>query len=607
MSTSTLLAEEFDALRRIGDEVAARHPDLGRFVDLRSNDPDVRQLLGGMALVASDFRARVRAELPILGQSILRTLFPQELRPTPSMAVVEFDLRGADPNGIRIVPRGTSFRTSAVPTDPARSRGDAATDAETHWRTTSTVRMPPLELRGTRRTPDGRGTTFELEFTCPGRLAPADALPTRLRLFVQADAEETRALVRAALLDPEVAVEVTLRDADGVDRVGGRAAGVIERVGLDTANRNDRAEDATGLLPWPAVADEGLRLLYELAVFPAKFGFVDLDLEATGVLSDPAREIEGIRIRIEGVAWPSHAHSATLRPFCAVAVNLLDCDARPIDLRHPRLDLPVSPEHADSGRLEVFSIESVVAAGDARFEIPSADRWLHPTGATEPSDRGDETSARYLHVLGVGADGSRHARLRFLGDRRRVPGQALAVRVLCADRRLSETLGAGLQSMSIRGLPTRIDGRFVSSVSPFHPPRGAADALWRLLGLIGTAGGRRIDAAQVREELRLAVPLPEEHRRSAALRKAIRAVETVWSDRIVGRTWRRCEDVRFDLDPEHLDGPGDLALFADVLDAWARCVGRLGRVQYTTVRDLRLDQSHRFGPDGPIRSGGGDS
>ncbi len=599
MIESTLLAEEFDALRRSGDEVAARHPDLARFLELRSNDPDVRQLLGGMALVAAEFRSRVRAELPITSQSILRTLFPQELRPTPSMVVVEFDPRGAAAGGMRILPRGSFFRTPKPRTSPGGSR-DHGPAADIHWRTAMSLEIPPLEFRGTRRTADGRGTTVHLEFAAARRRVASEAIPDRLRLFVQADTEETRALVRAALLDPEVAVSVEVLGADGESWAGARVLGAIGRVGLDTANTTERPEDGTGLLPWPVMADEGLRLLYELGVFPAKFGFVELDLVRTGVLADPDREVEGVRIRIEGVAWPEHAQAATLRPFCTVAVNLQRCDARPIDLRTARLDPPLTPDRPNAEQAEVFSIESVVAAADDRFEVPSADRRLHPPASAGSGFEDSEAAPRYLHVLTAGMDGLHRSRLRFLGDRRRVPGQALSVRVLSVDRRLPETIGAGTQAMEIHGLPWPAEGRFVSSISPYHPPRGAADALWRLLGLIGTAGSRRIDAEQIREELRLAVPLPEGHRRATALREAIQAVETVWSDRIIGRAWRRCEDVRFDIDREHLDGPGDLALFADVLDRWARCVGRLGRVQHTTVRDVRLDRSYRYGPRGAL-------
>lgn len=607
MTLHRRLIEEFETIRRIGDEVAQRHPDLARFVDLESNDPDVRQLLGGLALVAANFRERVREEIPLTSQSLLRVLHPQELRPTPSMTVVEFVPRRGVLGTARTIPRGLEMRSESAVL-PASTVGRSTRSGESveiscGWRTTASVEIAPIELRAARRTPDGRGATLDLEFAAFAGGGVSGVLPRRLRLFVRADTEETRAAVRAALLDPAVLVEASLLGEDGEVVAACAAEGAVDPVGLDTANRVVE-EDRTHLLPWPSRCDEGLRLLFELAVFPAKFGFVEVDLDRLGVHRDPDLEIEGLRLRLRGISWPVGADTATVRPFCTVAVNLFECSARRVDLREPPLDLPLTPGVDHPGYAEVFEVVRVSAAADEHLEIPPVDAWLQASREDGMRIRGVEDEHRYMTVRSrrISDDGYA-ARLRLIGDRRRVPGEALDVRMLCTNGRAPEHLGIHRNGISFTGLPTTVAASCVAPVSPAFPTRGDGDALWRLLGLVGTAGDRRIDRRQLLEELRLAIPLPENHRRSEAIRRSVRGATSVWTDRVVDRAWRRCEEVRIDLDPGELEGDGDFALVADVLDAWARAVGPLNRVHRVVVRDVRSDQSRDYAEDGRIRAG----
>jgi len=605
MNLHRLLSDEFEIIRRLGDEVAERHPDLARFVDLQSNDPDVRQLLGGLALVAANFRERVREEVPRSSQSLLRTLFPQELRPTPSMTVVELSPRRGVLGTVRTIERGLRFRSAPSPIPesalPESFRSGQSVAVECGWQTTAAVEIAPIELRRQPRTPDGRGVAVGLEFASFAGGGVSQVLPRRLRLFVKADTEEARAAVRAALLDPTVNAIADLVGESGATIASFSARGAVRPVGLETANGVEREGARTNLLPWPSRCDEGLRLLFELAVLPAKFGFVDVDLEALGVHGDPARETAGLRLRLEGVAWPVGGETATLRPFCTVAVNLFECSARRVDLREPQLDLPLRPS-VDNPVAEVFSVERVSASADETLEIPPMDAWLQASREEERRIRGIDTEHRYMLVLGHRPSGGGiQARLRLLGDRRQVPGEALEVRLLCTDGPVPELLGAERVDAGFVGLPTTVEAARVAPISPAFPARGAADALWRLLGLVGTAGERRIDRTQLLEELRFAVTLPENHRRAMALRRSIRAVSARWVDRIVDRAWRRCEEVAIDLDPRELEGGGDLALVADVLNAWARAVGPVNHVHRVVVKDLRTDQSRDYGDDGRLR------
>jgi type VI secretion system protein ImpG len=73
----------------------------------------VERLLEGFAFLAARVQLKLNAEFPQFTQSILETVYPHYLSPTPSMAVLQFAFdaaRSGLENGFEI-PRGTVLRS----------------------------------------------------------------------------------------------------------------------------------------------------------------------------------------------------------------------------------------------------------------------------------------------------------------------------------------------------------------------------------------------------------------------------------------------------------------------------------------------------------------
>src|SRR6266480_561542 len=88
---------ELQHLREMAAEFAREFPKIaGRLALDREGkescpDPFVERLLEGFAFLSARIHLKLDAEFPRFTQSILETVYPHYLSPTPSMAVVRFE------------------------------------------------------------------------------------------------------------------------------------------------------------------------------------------------------------------------------------------------------------------------------------------------------------------------------------------------------------------------------------------------------------------------------------------------------------------------------------------------------------------------------------
>ena len=104
---------ELQHLREMGGEFAREFPKIAGRLGLEAlacADPYVERLLEGFAFLAARVHLKLDAEFPRFTQSMLETIYPHYLTPTPSMAVVQFH------PDLTVGARGVGF---VVPRDPA--------------------------------------------------------------------------------------------------------------------------------------------------------------------------------------------------------------------------------------------------------------------------------------------------------------------------------------------------------------------------------------------------------------------------------------------------------------------------------------------------------
>ncbi|MBN1508272.1 MAG: type VI secretion system baseplate subunit TssF [Sedimentisphaerales bacterium] len=122
-----LYNRELAYLREMGAEFAREYPKiagrLGGLDDFQGcPDPFVERLLEGFAFLAARVQLKLEAEFPRFTQSLLETVYPDYLAPTPSMCLVQFEPDWEEPalaNGC-IIPRDSALLSALGKTELTR-------------------------------------------------------------------------------------------------------------------------------------------------------------------------------------------------------------------------------------------------------------------------------------------------------------------------------------------------------------------------------------------------------------------------------------------------------------------------------------------------------
>ncbi|MBK7369323.1 MAG: type VI secretion system baseplate subunit TssF [Candidatus Eisenbacteria bacterium] len=246
---SSYYDEELDYIRRLAQEFGASHQEAAHLVE-PGQDPDVERLLEGFAFLAAQVRQTLDDDFPELTHGLFQLMWPNFLRPVPSLAIEQFKPKPGAVRGSVKVPRGAQVCSD-----------DAAAALKFRFRTCWDVTLHPLELESSSLEVTKSGeSSLVLQFSLTGG-AKYDALTLdSLRLFLHEDSRHSRLLYHHLLRHVKEASAWGDQDETPVSVT-------IEPVGFER-------EDA--VLPYPDGVPAGYRLLQEYFVFPQKFGFVDL-------------------------------------------------------------------------------------------------------------------------------------------------------------------------------------------------------------------------------------------------------------------------------------------------------------------------------------------
>jgi type VI secretion system protein ImpG len=273
--------QELRFIRELGLEFVRKFPKVaGRLGlgDQANTDPHVERLFQGFAFFAGRVRQRLESEFPALTEPLLDHVYPHYLKPTPSMAVVQFRPTPGESSllGGYTVPRGTELR----------ARYGAAGGSVCQYQTAHDVQLWPIsiehveytsvlssiaDLHVPTRDPIVALLRIGLRLTS-GR--SFSELPLRsLPLYVGGN-DETSARIYEALAAH--AMTTVLRWGPLAKRDVAYSEGAH-------STRLSGFDDEQALLPAVPAAFRGYRLLHEYFAFPARFHGVELIGLGTGV------------------------------------------------------------------------------------------------------------------------------------------------------------------------------------------------------------------------------------------------------------------------------------------------------------------------------------
>jgi type VI secretion system protein ImpG len=478
---------ELAYLRSMGAEFARRHGKIAARLELgptESRDPHVERLLQGVAFLNARIQRKLDDDFPEISESLLGVIYPHYIRPTPSLAIVQFHLSA----GARDLSAGHSIdRGTYLDTEPELNSG-----ARCRFRTAAPVHLWPCSVRQASfqhrpfAAPPIPGAeraqaVLRLQLRSLAKGLRFSQFPhSSLRFYLHAGQTANVGRLYELLFTRSVGVAIAASESDGSARML-RADKVLQPVGFSHDER---------LLPWDARSFLGYRLLAEYFALPQRFLFFDL----TGLEAALARIEENLEIYVffdrQDSELQRSVSASTLRLGCTPVVNLFPERMEPQILTQTQTEYPVAPPARGHAAPEIYAIDRVEAS------LPNGERTEYQPfyGFKHAADRSSQRT--FWHARrrppspaskGLPADQRRDLCLSFvdLDFTPTAPAEAtLHVQATCFDgdrpSRLPSSAGRPRLELAEGG---EVVGQVECLVHPtrsVRPDRGYG-AMWRLI------------------------------------------------------------------------------------------------------------------------------
>jgi type VI secretion system protein ImpG len=320
-------------------------------------DPYVERLLEGFAFLAARVHLKLDAEFPQFTQSMLETVYPQYLSPTPSMAVVEFKVdpaRSDLENGFEI-PRGTVLRSVIG--------NDNSTSCE--YRTGHPVKLWPV------RVVEAEYLARDLSRLAPPTLTKTPKAAIRIRLetpsnssLANVDIDSLTFFIRGAEDFPMRVYEQIFAHGMEVLVQPTEKPFAWQTVLPAAAIRPVGFSDDEALLPVGPRSFIGYRLLQEYFAYPQRFLFLELNGLRQGFKRCRSNAVDlVILLDHEELELESRVDAGNFVLHCAPVVNLFPKRADPIHLSDKFTEFHVVPSRTRPIDFEVYQVKRVTGFG----------------------------------------------------------------------------------------------------------------------------------------------------------------------------------------------------------------------------------------------------
>ncbi len=476
---------ELDYLRKSAAQFAEKHPKVASRLVLeptKCEDPHVERLLEGFAFLAARVHLKLEDEFPEITEALLSVVYPQLVRPIPSMSVVEFQLdpeKGKLTSGMRI-DRDSQLYSKPIGGVPCTFRTCYDT---TLWPITVAAAElnAPSRLKPPVKTSDS-AWAIRLELRCAKDVSFASLKPGTLRFYL--DGESGLVNIIYELLFSRLN-RIQIRDLTPGSKLAPitMPCSALNAVGFGP---ND------GIMHYPSSSFAGHRLLMEYFAFPEKFFFIDLcGLEAVSEAGfKDAIEVIFLISEIEGSGRQQRLElelsKKTFKLGCAPVVNLFSQVAEPIQLNQRRAEYPLVPDVRRPHSVEVFSVDEVAGINSANQKITKYEPFYSLRHAAQREDRSCYWLARRRFSTRPNDDGTdiTLSLLDLTLSNADPDATVLSVKTTCTNRDLPSRLPFGNQDsdFDLEGgaAPMRRIVALRKPSAPVRPPMGKS-VLWRLV------------------------------------------------------------------------------------------------------------------------------
>ncbi|MFM2484451.1 type VI secretion system baseplate subunit TssF [Celerinatantimonas yamalensis] len=461
MSQDKYFREELAFLKEQGGIFTELYPQLAKFLNGRNTDPDVERLLEGFAFLTGKLREKVDDEFPELTHSIINMLWPNYLRPIPSLTICKFS------------PHEKAIRTKQTVAANVQLNSVPVLTTVCHFSTCREVEIYPLERQDVSVHHTRDASQIDITLAILGEQSVGDIKLDGLRFYLGGQSYSAKMLY---LWLNHYLDHIEVVQNDHVFRLPDDCLSVVG------FNRED------GVLPYPKNVYEGYRILQEYLAFPEAFQFVDV----TSIGSHCPAQLRGtFQLRFcfnKAIPVDVRVNQDSFELYCTPAINLFEHDADPIDLNGKKSEYRVVPSSRYPAHYEIFSIDRVEgwqSTGVGR--VRGQERVYSPFESFQHEiERMNHRQALYYRQRvknSIRADGFEHYISFVRADETACVEltEAISLQLTCTNRQLPIELGKGDVCIETNSSPSFAQfSNITEPTQPLHPVLDGS-LLWTLI------------------------------------------------------------------------------------------------------------------------------
>lgn len=497
--------KELAYVRQQGARFAEEHPKIAGRLGVSSDtieDPHVSRLIESFAYLNARVHHKLDDDFSEISDALLGVLYPHYQRPLPSMSIVQFVPDREQLEGGYTIPARTLLETDQFQGENCRFTSIYDTEIFPLVVEEAKLLGRPFATPGANEARGANGVLHLRLKTFNETLNLQEIQPEKLRFFLKGQPQHINPLyellfnecIQLAVANSEADVNPTYLPSETIKPVG--------------------FAESEGLLPYPASAFLGYRLITEFFAFPEKFLFFDL----TGLKSSMVKLKQEINIYIylksSSTELERNLSASNFVLGCTPVVNLFEHQADPIKLDHKIAEYPLVPDMRRPLGYEVYSVDQVtgLSSGGERHEFVPLYGIKHQQ--IDLNNRAYWFAKRQSAKLGTGNRDDATDVLLSLVDLQLNPNlpddKTLLIKTTCSNRNLPEKLPFSTEQprlQCVEGSPPCEKIRCLIQPTRALRPALGKGARWRFLSHLNlnqlSLGGSRDALAALKEILRL--------------------------------------------------------------------------------------------------------
>ncbi|MBW3830444.1 type VI secretion system baseplate subunit TssF [Aeromonas hydrophila] len=461
MSLEHYFRDELAFLRLQGREFADAYPELTRFLSEQNTDPDVERLLEGFAFLTGNLRAKIEDEFPELTHGLLNMLWPNYLRPVPSMTIMQFSVIPGAIAQPALVRQGCQL--DSLPLD----------EVTCHFQTCHDTWVYPADIRHIAAQSGNDLSTISLDIALHAPLLLSELQLDKLRFFLGGDSYTAYELYfwlsnQLSHIELEIDGKRFRQEAKALKSVG------FER------------DDA--LLPYPNNVYSGYRILQEYFCFPESFLFFELSGGEWPKQPLPVSEFKVHFCFDRPLPAELKIRPDSFMLNCVPAINLFQHDSEPVNLNGRQAEYPLKASYRHADSFEIFSVDQVEGWVEGNLgRSRGTPRIYQPFESFQHQiERAKQRLALYYRVRvkeAVSGDGFEHSLSFVRGDETTTVelDESISVTLTCTNRSRAARLKVGSVCVPTGSSPSF--ATFRNLIRPTRPLRPALDGSlhWTLI------------------------------------------------------------------------------------------------------------------------------